>query len=53
MSEPAEIEPDPEPYAEDDDATVLPVQIDLEDPEADTLDQAVAVELDVEGYGYS
>jgi hypothetical protein len=50
MTEPVTTEPDPDPFAETDDEPVLPVEIDLEDPEADTLDQAIPVLLDVEGY---
>lgn len=51
MSEPvisdADLDADP-----DDDTTTLPVEIDLETPEADLLEQSIAVVLDVEGSPY-
>lgn len=50
MSEPVTTEPDPDLLTESDDTPVYPVEIDLEDPEADVLDQAMPVGLDVEGY---
>jgi len=50
MSDP--VIPDPDPELEDDATISLPVELDLETPEADALEQSIAVELDVEGHSY-
>jgi len=50
VNEPVTPDPDPDARADAEDATMLPVEIDLETPEADLLDQSIPVVLDVEGY---
>lgn len=49
MSDP--VNTDTEPDADPDEMVTLPVEVDLETPEADLLEQGIPVVLDVEGYG--